>query len=865
MKHPASAITTILSVSVFLICLTFNSSPLKAQDTKSVITGTVYDSYQEPLVGAHIQIKDRNIGAQSDSTGKFELSLDPGHYELIISFIGFKTVTIPVELSSSQTETIEVHMELEVGTFDDQVTVHAKRVEERVGELAALRNERRKQLKNYTVRVQKLGILYEADKDYEGSDDLLSELTGSGSETDMYNFQKLNIDSSNEALKAIGFSERVVTQFFASPRTFVEKTEARRSSKNFFSENEIFSTGGEPLDLNHDDIKINILAEVKTIVGPISERAGDFYYLMDEEAGDDWPEGTIKISVEPHFDRRPLFEGVIYLDNEQEVIIGMDLRLNKAGNVFTGLYSASAFHYSQSYKKVGDFWLPDRTEISSRIGIFGFSEDFIYKETWTYGDYEINSDDVSKSDINLSGRAVSDDVDNRDEKFWEETAKRYTLQNDVEQLRQAQSFTDDRSLLNAFMSVTRNYLKTGDALNQSYFSNFSDFYRFNRVDGHYLGIGLRTPYVNRRNHSYKATGGYATGSGEWQYNLEALQFLFGSRIGIEAALFKQTALQFLDYEYEVGPLNMDELRHTLTFGLAGYDPRNYFERDGFRAGLRYRIRDDFFFRVNFMREDQNFLPISTPRSFFTSHEIGRGIDPNLSSDIGTVPSVFQNGEAEDAFNAGRFSGFEFQFRYDNRQFRMPGLFREYKVRQFGWFTDHLASWSDPEFGADEGFNYFKYRSAIGVRIPLFDSHFLFSEVYVAGTNNSLPAQMQFAANGQYIEDFLRHRPFLTLGFNEAVANRSSSARIEYNLGSDFTRPVPFRFIRQSGMILSVWAAGNVRHEDSDLAPLTPFNSGNQEHIEVGFAIFRILGILKVEGAFRVHGKQGSPVGISIIL
>ncbi len=861
MKYPVSAIPVFFSVLAVVVCLTFNTSQGYAQDTKSIITGTIYDSYQAPLIGAHIQVKDIFTGAQSDEDGKFEISLDPGNYELIISFIGFKTLNLPVELSPGQTETLEIQLEFDTGTFDDQVIVHAKRVEERVGELAALRNERRKQLKNYTVRVQKLGILYEADKDFDGSNDDSSELT----ESDMYSFRELEINSENEALRAIGFSERVVTQTYASPRTFVEKIEARRSSKNFFSENEIFSTGGEPLDLNHDDIKVNILAEVKSIVGPISERAGDFYYLKDEEAGDDWPEGTIKISIEPHFDRRPLFEGVIYLDNEQEVIIGMDLRLNKAGNVFTGLFSASGFHYSQSYKKVGDFWLPSRTEISSRIGIVGFRDDFIYKETWTYNDYEINSDEISKSDLALSGRAVSDDVDNRDQRFWEETEKNYTDQNDVSQLREAQLFRDDRSLLNAFMGVTRNYLKSGDALNQSYISNFSDFYRFNRVDGHYLGIGLRTPYLNRSNHSYKATGGYATGSREWQYNVEALQFLFGSRIGIEAAIFKKTALQFLDYEYEVGPLNMDELRHSLMFGLAGYDPRNYFERDGYRAGIRYRIRDDFFFRANFIREDQKFLPISTQRSFFTSHEIGRGIDPNLSSNIGTVPDVFATGEAQDAFNPGRFSGFEFHFRFDNRQYRIPGLFREYKVRQFGWFTDHLATWSDPEFGADEGFEYFKYRSSFGVRVPLFDSHFLFSEVYVAGSNNPLPAQMQFAANGQYIEDFLRHRPFLTLGFNEAVANRSSSARIEYNLGSDFTRPVPFRFIRQSGMIMSVWAAGNVLHEDARLSPLTPFNSGNQEHIEVGFAIFRILGILKVEGAFRVHGDHGTPVGVSIIL
>ncbi|MFU8812677.1 MAG: DUF5686 family protein [Balneolaceae bacterium] len=853
---------TLLSIkAAFMVAGLFFLLPLNSQAQTSSewaqISGVVFDVEENlPLPGAHLQIAGTSMGTRTDEEGRFQLHVHPGQVQLIVSFIGMRADTLSLDLEPQEQITLRFELSPVVGQSDEAV-VFADRVAQRVRELAELRNERRKQLKNYIVRVQKLGILYETRK---GESEPITLASSSNFPINNAGNRSLPDDS----LEAIGFSERVVEQIFVAPRTFTENAIARRSSDNFFAENEIFSTGGEPLDLNEESVMVNILGEVKTIVGPISRNAGNFYWLNEEPAGDEWPEGTIRLTLEPKTNRRPLFEGEVFINDEENIIIGMNLRLNEAGDVFTGFYSASEFHYKQRFEQIEGFWLPARTEVQTKVGIIGFRNDFVYKENWTYTGYEINTDKADEKETPLSGRTVAADAGNRSPEFWDRVSQNYTQPEDLEELEKAQSFEETRGLLTFSMDMTGRYLRSGDDLKRFYISNFSDFYRFNRVEGHYLGIGLRTPTINR-NHTYKATGGIATGANVWRYNLEALQFLPGGVFGLEGSVYKRTALQFVDYPYEVGPLNMDELRYTLTHGIGGDDPRNYFEREGFSGGFRLRFREQFFIRANFMREDQRFMPITTTGTFFNSLEVGGGLDPNLNPNTGVLPEAFANQDGMAGFNPGRFSGFEFHFKFDNRQFRLPGLFRDYKVRQFGWYTDHLATWSDSQFGASAGFNYFKYRSAIGMRIPLFDSHYIFADLFVTGSDNPLPAQMQFASNGFFIEDFLRRRPVLTLGFNDAVANRTSVARLEYFLGSAFTQPMPFRAIRQSGMQMSMWVSGGVRHADDNLAPVVPWESNNQEHLEVGVAVFRILGILQVEGAFRVMGDGGSATGISIIL
>jgi len=62
---------------------------------EGIIRGTVYDEGAgETLIGATVLIKDTNNGAITDFDGKFEIKVAPGTYDLQVSFVSLKTVTI---------------------------------------------------------------------------------------------------------------------------------------------------------------------------------------------------------------------------------------------------------------------------------------------------------------------------------------------------------------------------------------------------------------------------------------------------------------------------------------------------------------------------------------------------------------------------------------------------------------------------------------------------------------------------------------------------------------------------------------------------------------------------------------------------
>lgn len=66
--------------------------------SQAVITGTVKDAESGlSLSGASVFAQNTTRGTRSDSTGAFRLVLEPGGYDLIISFTGYTTQTVTVE------------------------------------------------------------------------------------------------------------------------------------------------------------------------------------------------------------------------------------------------------------------------------------------------------------------------------------------------------------------------------------------------------------------------------------------------------------------------------------------------------------------------------------------------------------------------------------------------------------------------------------------------------------------------------------------------------------------------------------------------------------------------------------------------
>ena len=88
---------------------------------------------EEPLPGASIIFR-RNQGTTTDSNGFYLVRTEPGNISITYQFIGYKSVTRSVHVTSGDTLWLDIFLEPDI-TEIDQVVVSASKVEQRISEL----------------------------------------------------------------------------------------------------------------------------------------------------------------------------------------------------------------------------------------------------------------------------------------------------------------------------------------------------------------------------------------------------------------------------------------------------------------------------------------------------------------------------------------------------------------------------------------------------------------------------------------------------------------------------------------------------------------------------------------------------------
>ncbi len=93
------------------------------------VRGTVIDEIGEPLFSASALAKGTGVGATTDFDGKFELSLDPGTYEIQISFIGYNQISITdVKVAAGEVNSLETLKLVPATNELGEVTITAEQV-----------------------------------------------------------------------------------------------------------------------------------------------------------------------------------------------------------------------------------------------------------------------------------------------------------------------------------------------------------------------------------------------------------------------------------------------------------------------------------------------------------------------------------------------------------------------------------------------------------------------------------------------------------------------------------------------------------------------------------------------------------------
>ena len=111
------------SITLLALC-TLLSAFLFAQT--GIVAGKIIDkSNGEGLVGAAVLIEKTTQGVVTDIEGNFSLDIAPGDYTLVVSFISYETVKIPVTIKAKEVTSVSYAL-VEAKAMLEMVVITAK-------------------------------------------------------------------------------------------------------------------------------------------------------------------------------------------------------------------------------------------------------------------------------------------------------------------------------------------------------------------------------------------------------------------------------------------------------------------------------------------------------------------------------------------------------------------------------------------------------------------------------------------------------------------------------------------------------------------------------------------------------------------
>lgn len=150
---------SVFVTAILLLVFVFAQSAWAQEGT---IAGTVVDSATtDPVPGANVVISDLGTGEATDENGEFRLPNVPvGSHTVEVSFVGYETKEIPVEVEANETTDVRVQLVPTALEIDDVV-------------VTALGVEREERSLGYSV-----GSVEGADLEQAGETNFISTLTG---------------------------------------------------------------------------------------------------------------------------------------------------------------------------------------------------------------------------------------------------------------------------------------------------------------------------------------------------------------------------------------------------------------------------------------------------------------------------------------------------------------------------------------------------------------------------------------------------------------------------------------------------------------------------------------------------------------
>jgi hypothetical protein len=475
-----------MKIKLIFIFSVFGILSIAAQ-TK--VSGYIFDEYNEPVSFANILFKGSTQGTITDENGKFYLESQENWDALIVSFIGYETLTIP--LSKKVNYNLKYTLKEEASALDQVLIVSGKQSKKNNPAIDLLRkiweNKRSNGLKQFKQ--------YRYDK-YEKVEFDINTIDSALIKSKLFRGMEFvfdQVDTSNVTGKTYlpMFINEAVSTVYGDNILNKEKNDLKGNKNSGFSDNQMIIDFVDDLynDFNVYDNYLKFFD--KSFVSPLSKTGINTYnYVLSDSSFIDnkW---CYNIIYYPRRKNELTFKGDFWVADTTYAIKEINLQASKSANInwVKDIYieqefevlSDSLFLVKRDYM-MSDFAFSKKEK--SR-GVYG-------KRTTLYNNYTFDVE-KDKKFYEVEVYNYDKDIYDRDDTFWSEN-RLESLNKDeqgvykmLDTLKTVKKF---KRLYNLGSILTSGYIEF-NSLPLDYGPIFSTF-GFNDVEGLRLRAGGRT-------------------------------------------------------------------------------------------------------------------------------------------------------------------------------------------------------------------------------------------------------------------------------------------------------------------------------------------------------------------------------------
>ncbi|MGV6828473.1 MAG: DUF5686 and carboxypeptidase regulatory-like domain-containing protein [Flavobacteriales bacterium] len=404
-------------------CVSFFCLQLSAQ-----ITGTITNSKGELLPFVNIYIENTFTGTTSNDQGKYELDISKKNQEqtIIFQYLGYKTIqktikpkSYPFQLNMVMTEeSLSLEEVIISATEDPAYPIIRKTI--------AHRKENLNRIAAYTAKFYSRGLWKVKDLPEKIMGQEIGDLDGS-------------LDSTRTGI--IYLSETISDIAFQKPDNFKEVVNSSLVSgnDNGFSFNSArqsnFSFYENTIDFN------------TPIVSPIANGALSYYKYKLDGAFYEGSKLINKIIVSPKRPKDRVWEGIIYIVEDDWQLYGVDLTTN--GNAIqVPMITEMNFKQNFTFDKNTNAWIKISQTINFGFSFFGVKGDGSFIAI--YSDYDFNPA-FNKKTFTNEIQSFTQNANKKDSIYWKkirpvplttEEVKDYVKKDSIHTLRQSKTYLD---------------------------------------------------------------------------------------------------------------------------------------------------------------------------------------------------------------------------------------------------------------------------------------------------------------------------------------------------------------------------------------------------------------------------------------